>query len=99
MATSDAIGPILIIVFIGIVYLFFNKVDSDKNDKDAQVHVKKTMADVELGKLQVQQEELRLKQEILKFKQGENKPRGLEAEYKVLDQIEDKSKKTKEEHL
>jgi hypothetical protein len=87
------LGPILLIVVVGLIYLVFGKMDTDKADKDTKIYIKKTEADVALGQLKVQQEELRLKQEILKFKREEAKPIGIQADYKVVDQIEDKSEK------
>jgi len=86
------LGPILLIVLVIVLYLVFGKMDTDKNEKDTKQYVKKAEADVALGQLKVQQEELRLKQEILKFKRDEVKPRGIEADFKVVDQIEDKTK-------
>ena len=87
------LGPILLIVVVGLIYLVFGKMDTDKADKDTKIYIKKTEADVAFGQLKVQQEELRLKQEILKFKREEAKPIGIRADYKVVDQIEDKSEK------
>ena len=87
------LGPILLIVVVGLIYLVFGKMDTDKANKDTKIYIKKTEADVALGQLKVQQEELRLKQEILKFKREEAKPIGIRADYKVVDQIEDKSEK------
>ena len=99
------VGPILIIVIVAVIYIFFNKVDIDKSDKDAQIHVKRTMADVELGKLKVQQEELKLKQEVLKFKRSEGislpvpkndtTPLGIDVDYRIIEQLEDNTKSKK----
>lgn len=85
------LGPILLIVLVIVLYLVFGKMDTDKAEKDTKIFVKKTEAEVALGQLKVQQEELRLKQEVLKFKREEAKPIGIQADYKVVDQIEDKS--------
>ena len=87
------LGPILLIVVVGLIYLVFGKMDTDKAEKDTKIYIKKTEADVALGQLKVQQEELKLKQEVLKFKREEAKPIGIQAEFKVVDQIEDKSEK------
>lgn len=87
------LGPILLIVVVGLIYLVFGKMDTDKAEKDTKIYIKKTEADVALGQLKVQQEELRLKQEVLKFKREEAKPIGIQADFKVVDQIEDKSDK------
>jgi len=86
------LGPILLIALVIVMYLVFGKMDTDKAEKDTKIYVKKTEADVALGQLKVQQEELRLKQEILKFRREEARPVGIEADYKVVDQIEDKTK-------
>jgi hypothetical protein len=101
---ADMLGPIIIIAIVAIIYLLFNKIDTDKGNKDAQIHVKRTMATVELEKVKAQQEDLKLKQEILRYRREENKaiplgsesnsPRGIEVEYKVVDQLEDKRRKT-----
>ena len=87
------LGPILLIVVVGLIYLVFGKMDTDKSDRDTKIYVKKTEADVALGQLRVQQEELKLKQEVLKFKREEARPIGIQADFKVVDQIEDKSDK------
>jgi len=93
MALEDMLGPILLIVVVGLIYLVFGKMDTDKSDRDTKIYVKKTEADVALGQLRVQQEELKLKQEVLKFKREEARPIGIQADFKVVDQIEDKSDK------
>jgi hypothetical protein len=87
------LGPILLIVVVGLIYLVFGKMDTDKAEKDTKIYIKKTEADVALGQLKVQQEELKLKQEVLKFKREEAKPIGIQADYTVVDRIEDKSEK------
>lgn len=87
------LGPILLIVVVGLIYLVFGKMDTDKAEKDTKIYIKKTEADVALGQLKVQQEELRLKQEVLKFRREEAKPIGIQTDYTVVDRIEDKSEK------
>jgi hypothetical protein len=83
------IGPVLVIAIVGAVYYYFNKVDSDKADKDADVHVKRVNADVQMEQLKIQQKELELKREYFEFEREKLKPRltgsGVEVDYKVLE--------------
>jgi hypothetical protein len=88
---TGVIGPVLIIALVGGIYYYFNKVDADKNKKDADVYVQKTIADTEVEKLKIQQKELDLKREFFEFEREKLKPRltnTMETSFKV---IEDKS--------
>jgi hypothetical protein len=87
MVGWDVIGPIAIIAIVGGIYYYFNKVETDRNKKDADVYVQKTMADTEVEKLRIQQKELELKREYFEFEREKLKPRltGTEADYKVLE--------------
>jgi hypothetical protein len=94
MVGWDVVGPVAIIAIIGAVYYYFNKVDADKANKDADVHIKRVGADVEMEKLKVQQKELELKREFFEFEREKLQPRlgdSIKAEYKVRDLLEDKS--------
>ena len=90
MVGWDVIGPIAIIAIVGAIYYYFNKVDADKNKKDADVYVQKILADTEVEKLRIQQKELELKREYFEFEREKLQPRlgGINAEFRVL---EDKS--------
>jgi len=82
------IGPVIVIAIVGAVYYYFNKVDADKADKDANVHVKRVNADVQMEQLKIQQKELDLKREYFEFEREKLKPRitgGTEVEYKILE--------------
>lgn len=46
-----ALGSILTIVIIGVIYYLFTNFDAKQADKYVDRHVKQTMADVELEKL------------------------------------------------
>ena len=94
MVGYDIIGPVLIIAIVGGIYYYFNKVESDKNNKDADVYVKKTIADTEVEKLKIQQKELELKREYFQFEREKLQPRlgdSIKAEYKIHDLLEDKT--------
>lgn len=91
---TTALGSILVIVIIGVVYYIFTNFDQKTFDKNVDRHVKKTLADVEMEKLKVAQEEARLKREYFEFEKAKigRADRTLEATYTVKDQLEDKSK-------
>lgn len=94
MVGWDVVGPVVIIGIIGAIYYYFNRVEADKADKDANVHIKRVSADVEMEKLKVQQKELELKREFFEFEREKLQPKlgnSIKAEYKVRDLIEDKS--------
>lgn len=90
-----ALGSILTIAIIGIVYFIFSQMDNKNADKYVDRHVKKVMADVELQKLKVKEEDLRLKKEFLDLQKtqllGHDNNRPVNATYKIIDEIEDKS--------
>ena len=100
-----AIGAILTIVIIGIIYWVFTNFDSKQADKATDRHVKKTLADVELEKLKTQQEELRLKKEFFEYQKQQmledkknppkpEQPKSTVSSYKIKDnELEDKRKK------
>jgi len=90
------VGYFLVIGIIAVVYWFFTKFDSDQAEKRTDRIVRKTLADTERQKLRVQQEELKLKQEIVRMEREKNTPKGIQADYKVVDKLEDKSDKTDE---
>jgi predicted membrane protein len=94
MVGWDVIGPVAIIAIVAGIYYYFNEVDAKKNKKDADVYVQKTMADTEVEKLKIQQKELELKREYFQFEREKLQPRigdSIKAEYKVHDQLEDKT--------
>jgi hypothetical protein len=94
MSSWDVIGPVVVIAIVGIIYYYFNRVDAEKNKKDADVYVQKTMADTEVEKLKIQQKELDLKREYFQFEREKLLPKtgdSIKAEYKVYDRLEDKS--------
>jgi len=89
------IGPILVIIIVGAVYLFFSKHEAAEAEHAADIHVRKTLANVEMEKLKTQQEELRLKKEFFEYEKARigRGDKSLEATYTVKDaQLEDKSK-------
>jgi hypothetical protein len=93
-----ALGSILTIVIIGVIYYLFTNFDAKQADKYVDRHVKQTMADVELEKLKAQQEETRLKREFFEFQKAQvledKSAKPINASYKVKNELEDKAKKT-----
>jgi len=90
-----AIGPILIILIVGAVYWYFSHYEQKEHEHATDMHVKRTMADAEIKKLEMQAEELKLKREYFEYEKAKlgHDSSNINATYEVREKLEDKSNK------
>jgi hypothetical protein len=87
-----AVGSILVIIIVGVVYWVFSRMDNENADKYVDRHVRKAEVDAELTRAQAQADEVKMKREMIALKKAEllgPPPRQVDADPKIL---EDKSR-------
>ena len=88
MGIFEAIGPIMMIVIVYVVYRLFTGLESDQKERDISAEVSKIQAETERDKIQLQRE-----QAFLEYNEryGDVKPgiRDADADYRILEDQRD----------
>ena len=89
MGIFDAIGPIILIIIIYVVYTAFTNLETAQKEKETSIEISKIEAETERDKVKLQREQAFLEYNK-KYGDGQPKIRDTDVDYEVL---EDKRKR------